>query len=320
MQYLQQWAFQILDQIIEESPWVVELSMRDQSRNQVLAAEGSITSEWATLDLKEASDRVSLALVLNLFPKWFEPWLRALRSVRIKLPTGKIIPTLKFAPMGSAICFPIETIVFWSLSRAVCALHGRSNRLPRSTASVFGDDIIVPNEMYGPVCEMLESCGLVVNRVKSYHTGRFRESCGYDAYDGYDVSPVRIKHAFPSSWKQVDGLANFVAVSNGFEERCYHLTATLISEELYKVAPLLTGNNTGEFSLLNGRKPFKKRWNRFLHREEVFTYKVGTARVPFAEGYERLRRSVISPVHYGDPSTLIPPRSARVEKGWTRTP
>lgn len=315
IQYLQQWVFQIFDQMIECSRYQPELSIRDQSRNQVLAAEGSITSAWSTLDLKEASDRVSLALVLALFPSWVEPWFRALRSVRVDLPNGKTIPTVKFAPMGSALCFPVESIIFWALSRATCVLNGHSNRLPCPTVSVFGDDIIIPNDDFEAVCDILSLCGLVVNRAKSYHTGSFRESCGYDAYNGYNVTPVRIKKEFPSSWTQGSELSNHVAVINGFHDRCYYLTAEFLRSELLKVAPLLSADNVSGLCMKNGPRG-RVRYNHRLQRSEVYTYSICPIKEPLIEGSLRMRRSLISPVAIGDPTTLQYPRKTRVEKGW----
>lgn len=315
MQYLQQWVFRILDHMIEGSKFRCEITMRDQSRNQILAAEGSITHQWSTIDLKEASDRVSLPLVLSLFPEWLHPWFVALRSVRVSLPDGTLFPTCKFAPMGSALCFPVESIIFWALSRATCILNGYSNRLPCPTVSVFGDDIIVPNEMFGSVCELLEACGLKVNATKSYHRGDFRESCGFDAYQGVNVTPVRIKTGVPSSWRQGREISNYVAVFNGLHERSFDACADKIGSLLYKVAPLLSTNNVGGLCMASGHRG-RTRWNSRYQRVEIYTYQVKSRTDPFHEGVYRLRRNLVSPVVEGDPGLYSLPRQTRVEKGW----
>lgn len=187
-----------------------QVSCRDQSRNRALARYGSITGTYATLDLKEASDRVTPELVQALFPHTWFTHLMASRSEHTRLPNGLRVRLRKFAPMGSAVCFPVEALCFWAIAVAsVCiergltldeytsihsyepdyALWGRE-----ASVSVFGDDIIVPCDTVQRVIKNLETCGLLVNRSKSYTQGPFRESCGGDFVLGHDVGIERIKH------------------------------------------------------------------------------------------------------------------------------
>jgi hypothetical protein len=90
------------------------------------------------------------------------------------------------ATMGSAVCFPIETIVFYSISKAVLQLFGYTG-----DPYVYGDDIIVPTKYAGYVMDVLEAYGFVVNREKSFTNPRlaFRESCGVNGLLGVDVTP-----------------------------------------------------------------------------------------------------------------------------------
>jgi hypothetical protein len=60
-------------------------------------------------------------------------------------------------------------------------------------AFVFGDDILVPTAIAPSVMEDLETFGLRVNRLKTFVHGHFRESCGVDAFNGINVTPVRWK-------------------------------------------------------------------------------------------------------------------------------
>jgi hypothetical protein len=193
-----------------------QVSIIDQSRNQYLALLGSQTGSHASLDLQEASDRHSWWLVTRLFPS---NWVEALDSCRSEytvMPNGDEIPLTKFAPMGSACCFPVMAIVLWALSNAArkdwserrfAALFDQSNNtkaLPEGLASlggpvkvqdvcVFGDDIIVETDHVGVTVALLELVGFRVNKNKSFTKGPFRESCGGDYFVGYNVTPVRVK-------------------------------------------------------------------------------------------------------------------------------
>lgn len=218
--YIQQGLAKALQAAVESYPNVrKQVSITDQERNQWLARYASETGSLATLDLKEASDRVSWWLVTKLFPSdWVEAF-DACRSESTVMPNGDEIPMTKFAPMGSACCFPVEAIVFWALANAVKkdwsesrvkALFDRSKRtwdrcqLPGLTSlrsaqaeitdvSVFGDDIIVPVTDVAVTVAVIEAVGLKVNMQKSFTRGPFRESCGGDYYAGYNVTPVRVK-------------------------------------------------------------------------------------------------------------------------------
>lgn len=170
------------------------VDVRDQTRNQRLAKLGSLTGALATLDLSMASDTVATELVAELLPPdWFEV-LRRARTVCVQCTdpaTGRTyrIRQEKFSSMGNGFTFPLETLIFYALSRAaVDAVVG-----PKGIVSVYGDDIIVPSTAYSHVAEILHTCGFTVNQSKSYSTGLFRESCGTDWYGGIDVRPYYSK-------------------------------------------------------------------------------------------------------------------------------
>jgi hypothetical protein len=205
LMYLQQGLWALLRDVVERHPAIRGMiGFSDQSRNQRMAHAGSKNPElYATLDLKEASDRLSMDVVEGLFP---ENWVRALRATRslgTELPDKTIVLFNKFAPMGSACCFPVQTICFWAIALAASDMdrdgfnrlfRNRIDRHKDPSISVFGDDIIVPTAQAERTITALELCGLKVNRDKSYWTGSFRESCGGDFYRGVDVVPMRWKH------------------------------------------------------------------------------------------------------------------------------
>jgi hypothetical protein len=200
--YIQQGLMAKLYDTVERQPAIAgQIGFTDQTRNQEMAKQASIDGCHATLDLKEASDRVSVELVARLFPANWTECLMASRSLRTILPDGTEVPLNKFAPMGSACCFPVEAICFWAIALAAID-PGQSyiNRLFKGRLkkddmriSVFGDDIIVPTEHAQTVAGALEAVGLKVNRDKSFWNGFFRESCGGDYFNGHNVTPIRCK-------------------------------------------------------------------------------------------------------------------------------
>jgi len=79
---------------------------------------------------------------------------------------------------------------------------------------IYGDDIIVPTEYVHAVIGNLEAFGLLVNRDKSFWTGKFRESCGKEYYDGFDVSVVKARRPFPTSRRCVPEIISLVSLRN----------------------------------------------------------------------------------------------------------
>jgi hypothetical protein len=188
--WIQQGQRHVLERAIQRSPLTSKyINFDDQRINGDLALSSSLTREYTTIDMKEASDRISLELVRFLFgfvSKLFE----STRATHVKLLDGSVSKLQMFAPMGNALTFPVESIVFWSLVRA-----GISTRYGQNCNDVyvFGDDIIVPSKFYDGAISGLIRAGLVPNESKTFRKGFFRESCGVDAYLGKDVTPYRLK-------------------------------------------------------------------------------------------------------------------------------
>lgn len=277
IQYLQQGLLNRLVPFCERESRATRgfVNFTNQEINGDLALQASKTGEWATIDLADASDRVSDYLVYLLFPGSIYRHLHALRSHYTILPTGKKVRLNMFAPMGSAICFPIQALTFWALCKG--AIH-KSAATGDSRVYVYGDDIIVPNDKYSVVCEGLEAVGLRVNHSKSYHTGFFRESCGVEAWKGHIVTPLRLKHLPPSRRNDVKGLSNWIAIHNGLLSRSYNLTSARLRtavEQVVKVpwnihgTPLSFQDSdllSDELELRNAK--FPRRWNPKWHRWE----------------------------------------------------
>jgi len=231
-QWVQQGLGAALVQLLEHHPltkWSVFFT--DQAPNRWGALLGSSTGKYATLDLNEASDRVSLELVRLLFPPHIYEFLESCRSSSTVMPDGLVLPLWKFAPMGSCLCFPVMALTIFAILAAAAPdtdashmVHMSGNRRVYHMDKgihVYGDDVIVPTAYAEDAIELLESFGLKVNRDKSCIKGFFRESCGMDAYKGVPVTPVRLRTLW-SSTPSPDSYASWIAYANSFWDKKYY--------------------------------------------------------------------------------------------------
>ncbi len=219
------------------------IGFKEQEPNRLLARSGSINGHLATLDLSEASDRVLNQHVLSLFARFprLSEAIQATRSTKADVPGHGVIPLAKFASMGSALCFPVEAMVFTTIIMAAIS-YERGDHEPEQYVStlsamfgkvrVYGDDIIVPVEYVDRVIEWLKAFGLKVNLDKSFWTGKFRESCGGDYYDGEWVTPVRLRHELPASLEDADGVVGLVTFRNLLYWNGFWTTAKKIDERI----------------------------------------------------------------------------------------
>lgn len=258
-QWIQQGLMQTMVKTIESHPLTRgHVNFSDQTVNQRLALESSCDGSRVTLDMKEASDRVSLGLVKALFPTtWFDA-LYACRSEATELPDGRVIQLNKFAPMGSAVCFPVESLIFWALSVSV-ATYGVQN--PRTLERVlkdtyvYGDDIICSREDYATILSKLPEFGLLFNQGKCCVGRFFRESCGTDAFKGVVVTPLRVRARWSSSLASTN-YASWVAYHNAFNERGYVHTCDYLAEEIQqrRVTPYADLDGSSVIALVDSRK------------------------------------------------------------------
>lgn len=250
----------LYDHIETNSPAKGYINFTDQRINRNLAHAGSISGKLATIDLKDASDLVSWNLVKEVLP---DEWLQALSACRSDTAViGSYERTMnKFAPMGSALCFPIEAMMFWSICRTIT-----------DKVYVYGDDIIVDNSIAGDVIKALESYGLAVNHGKTLTTGNFRESCGAEYYDGHDISYIKCKSY---------DLSSFVPFLNLVSERFGEQIADELAQDyeartnvvLFR-EPTSNRSNARAYVYYTSHCSssdvfFKRRWNDALQRYEI---------------------------------------------------
>nr|QDH87263.1 MAG: RNA-dependent RNA polymerase [Leviviridae sp.] len=225
MQYAQQSVLESYKRALKEDGFLSSvIGDEDQNPNRVMARLGSHNGDLATLDLSEASDRVSNQHVRAMLADYPELlWaVDACRSRKADVPGHGVIRLAKFASMGSALCFPMEsmvflTIIFLGIERELNTLLSRKRCESYSgRVRVFGDDLVVPRDNVLSVVDELSAFGHKVNISKSYWIGRFRESCGREYYDGHDVSIVKVRAVLPTRRQDANGVISAVSLRNQF--------------------------------------------------------------------------------------------------------
>lgn len=269
----------------------ISINIQNQVLSQNAAMDASACGETSTVDLSNASDRISTRLVEYLFNGGGSDTsiLDALHATRSRLyimPDGTMHKFRKFAPAGSACTFPVQSLLFLSLAiLAVCQTRGLGAQdwirvLPQ--IRVYGDDIIIPTDAIPVLYRVLETCGLKVNKSKSYTTGFFRESCGMDAYLGQDVTPAYVVHLYsvsnPESLQATVDSAN-----NLFMKGLWHTSEALLKTVPVKERKLIPvramspdlvtgGKATGSVSLASycgdSVSHLSLRFNDYYHRWE----------------------------------------------------
>ena len=263
MQFMQQGVARAIRDEVDHSYLVNLIGTEFQEPNQLLALAGSLDGNLATLDLSEASDRVSNLLVKALFDAYpdLNDLVQASRSTRADVPMHGVLPVHRFASMGSALCFPVETMVFLTvvLLGIQEAWNIRFSRPEQIEALVgwvriYGDDIVVPVDVVPSVIKYLSLFGLKVNDHKSFWSGKFRESCGKEYYDGEDVTMCRVRRVFPESRKDVSELISAVELRNHLYKRGWWRAARTMDDLIERIIPFPavaeTSSALGRFSFL----------------------------------------------------------------------
>jgi hypothetical protein len=210
-----------------------------QELNGDLALQASQTGSHGTIDLSSASDRISCWHVERLFrlsPNLLNA-MRASRSLWIEQDISERLPShlllKKYSTMGNATTFPVQSLFFLAVILGTIS-YNRDKRittkfladLAKEQVRVFGDDLIIPTDCAGSIVDALHALGLKVNLDKTFLTGRFRESCGVDAYAGQDVTTISVldapKQAKPGS------IVSSVDVHNNLCTKGYYHTAAYI--------------------------------------------------------------------------------------------
>lgn len=185
---------------------------RLQKRHGYLAKYASKNRKLVTADLSAASDSINLELLRELLPPdWFESvTLGRIAQVQI---LDDVYTMETVLTMGLGHTFPLQTLVFYSLLKAIAELGE-----VEGTISVYGDDLIYPSRMHGYVATLFPKLHLILNSDKTFVQDFFRESCGSDFYHGCDVRPFQ-PEVVSQKLSGADSLIFLFKLINGLSER-----------------------------------------------------------------------------------------------------
>ncbi|DAD52732.1 RNA-directed RNA polymerase [ssRNA phage SRR7976323_6] len=260
------------------------IDFRDQGKSHEMVVTSSQDKRLATVDLSDASDRLSCYVVERVFRHNLS-LLSALHSCRTRwieidnsLQRDYLI-LKKFASQGTATTFPVMSLVM--LCIALGASHDDHEFITWSSilskakqVRVFGDDIVIPSTGYEDLVRAMELLQLKVNIAKSYVSGSFRESCGLDAFQGDDITPVKPTTLVPNGPSSVQALVD--TSNNLFEKGLWRA-----SERVLSLIPSSYRRNIGVRGIFDDgpacltsfvgsdTSNLKVRWNQNLQRREV---------------------------------------------------
>lgn len=284
-QFLQQglmkWLRDNLSPLLRDT---INFTSQEESREAALKA--SRNGELATVDLSSASDRLSCWVVERAFGgnNSLLSCLHAVRTRTIIDGTGTDellhLRMKKFAAQGSAVTFPVQTIVYAGLAIAAVLFYEnlkpskRNIRLVGRKVRVFGDDIMIPRNCVPLLTLMLDSLELKVNASKTHFSGLFRESCGMDAYNGVEVTPAYVSDLV---WdKSPEKISSWVEVSNNFHKKGLWALSNYMQECIppkYKRRFLVSSDSGDGFRLFTFCRgtstQARVRFSNELHRTEA---------------------------------------------------
>lgn len=255
LQFLQQDIFRAMDEYFSSNP-ECHVNLHDTTLSRMAALSGSSDGSYATIDLSSASDSVSVAVIQEILGDLsiFYP-IMATRSEEclVQTSSGSInrrVKLKKFAPMGSAVCFPVECIVFASICEAAVRLVSGRRRSKPNDFYVYGDDIVIKAEYAEETVRILRSFGFTVNSSKTFGLDGqhgFREACGIECLDGEVVTPLRLGRGLTSFSSYDDFRHGGMSIAFcDFMNRCYEysystlrrvLNAWLNNHEWYRTCP-----------------------------------------------------------------------------------
>jgi hypothetical protein len=207
---------------------------------------------------------------------------------------------------GSALTFPCQSVVYAIVCAAAVIITKKDDthtpvtmREVNDSCSrirVYGDDLIVPTDTLTVLTDLLSFLQLKVNDAKTHSKGKFRESCGLDGYDGFDVTPTYIK-IVDESPKHETVVSAIESSNNLLKNGWWNLSTWQLGiAKLYaKAMPYKRVHEQAlAVSTFSGPKTthLRSRWNENLQVEEVnvFTLTSNTRRVEPERGLHRIHQ------------------------------
>nr|UJQ85379.1 MAG: hypothetical protein 3 [Leviviridae sp.] len=294
------------------------IDFKDQSKSGDLVLAASLDRKLATVDLSDASDRLSCWTVERVFRR-SPSVLRALHAARTRHLRDDIskVPSFlrlkKFATQGTAVTFPVQSIVFLCIALGV-TLDGKITRQKiaklHNQVRVYGDDIIIPRHGYVRLVAVMDALGLKVNLAKSFVNGHFRESCGTDGYLGYCVTPVSPTTLIADSPASCQAVVD--TINNLFNKGLWNASDSLralLPARIQRGIRTVGKRDTGFAGLTtysgSDESHLAKRWNSRLHRYEVRVWGVSPqTRQRDRQGYSALL-DFMSSIHNHEHARIV---------------
>lgn len=260
--------------------------------NREMTRLGSLGSGHCTIDLESASDTINLSLLSLVFPN---DWVAAILDCRTDvIEVDGVEHTLHMvSTMGNGFTFTMMTYLISLVIKAVAIESGvKWTPYDRKVFGVFGDDVVVPQELYEPVCCALTGLGFIPNLKKSYAAGLFRESCGEDWWNGNNVRGVYIKSLsgrcdiysainrllrWSTRWgiplpKTIDFLLRGASnLSDGLSRRPY-LVPPFEADTAGIHVPMFMARASSGYTILSPRKKILRLYNKRGSRDEAFRH------------------------------------------------
>lgn len=183
-----------------------------QPVHQKLARRYSVTRSHVTADLSRASDSVMQQHLNRVLPREWYNALKATFTNQISI-SNKMHYTASVLPMGNGATFPVETLFFYCIIKAIGDLAHVDG-----VFSVYGDDLIYPRRIHRYAMAIFSDLGISVNVDKTFSNSFFRESCGGDFYRGIDVRPALLPEN-KKSYKRLEFVEYLYKVLNGLCHR-----------------------------------------------------------------------------------------------------
>lgn len=265
------------------------VDFRRQDLSGALVLQASLDRKLATVDLSDASDRLTCWTVERMF-RSNPSLLLALHAARtrwmrqdIDASCDSFIKLKKFASQGTAVTFPVQSIVFLIIALASAIGDGKvtMSKLKKwhNRVRVFGDDIIIPVHGYARLVRIMDLLGLRVNIAKSYIHGYFRESCGVDGYMGDDVTPVKPRTIVADGPESTRAVID--TINNLFVKGYWYASDSLrshLSPRLRRGLRTVGRADSGFDGLTSysgsDESHLVKRWNKRLHRFEGRVFRI----------------------------------------------
>lgn len=176
-----------------QHPWrgiqIVQTHQRDSA---MLAQEGSVNGNYATLDASHGSDLISFDEVAKMLPDGELKWL--LTDLIPRYYTSSSIKGRRrmrtYAAAGYANTFNMECIYYLLCDSCALTLAGIQPQENDIIARIVGDDNVVRTDLVDTVIDVFTTLGNKINESKSFTSGSYREACGGEYYMGIDITPI----------------------------------------------------------------------------------------------------------------------------------